>query len=115
MNLTIAGNDPPDRRSELSLLIREGLGHPVDERTFEGLAAMQARLQSRQHELVQLLVSKRIGREAYLAQLDELLKTAAEDGERLLGSDDFHKVFGEFRIHNMIDVDIFNASSPRAR
>lgn len=115
MNFTLAGNDQPERRSELSSLIREGLGHPVDERTLNGLADMQAQLRSQQRELVRLFLSKEITRETYLVRLDEVLNAAALAGEQLLGVDDFHKVFGEFRVHNMIDVGIFNNGALKAR
>lgn len=104
---TIAGQDPPDPRSELSSLIRDSLGHPVDRRIFNGLADMQAKLQSQQRELVRLLLAKEIDKDVYISRLDDALKTATRDGERLLGADDFHKVFGELRVQNIIDPSAF--------
>ncbi len=108
MSFTIAEGD---RRSELSSLIRAGLGHPVEGGTFEALVAMQSRLQERQQELGGQLIAGKISREKYLSSLDDALRAAAQEGERLLGVDDFHKVFGEFRAHNMIDVSVFSNSA----
>jgi hypothetical protein len=110
MNLTTIGGDQPDRRSELLWLLSESLGHPVDDQTLEGLAEMQAWLQSQQRELVRLIMSNEINRETYLSRLDDALRAAADRGETLLGHDDFHKVFGEFRVHNMIDPRVFGSS-----
>lgn len=111
MNLSGRAGDPPDKRSKLSALIRAGLGHQVDQRTFDALAEMQNRLQARQLELSKLILERKISREEYIAQLDEALKRAAVIGEKLLGSDDFHKIFGEFRLHNLGDVSKFVAGS----
>jgi len=111
MNLGGGASDQPDRRSKLSALIRAGLGHQVDQRIFDGLADMQNRLQTRQLELAKLVVEKKISREKYIAELDEALKQAAVIGERLLGFEDFHKVFGEFRVHSLGDVSKFVAGS----
>ncbi len=102
--------DPPDQRSTLSYLIREGLGHPVKDEVFEGLADMQSRLQARQRELAQLVMAEKISREKYVAELDGALKEASQIGEKLLGFDDFHKVFGEFRVQSMGDVKAFIGS-----
>jgi hypothetical protein len=107
VNLTEGSGDQPDRRSELLWLLREGLGHPVDDQTLNELAEMQAWLQFQQRELVRLFMNREIGRETYLSRLDVALKTAVGRGETLLGHDDFHKVFGEFRVDNIIDPNIF--------
>jgi hypothetical protein len=112
MNFATTGGDTPNRRSELQWLLREGLGHPVDERTVDGLADMQAWLQSQQRELVQLLTEKRITEEAYLQKLEDVLKVAATRGESLLGYDDFHRVFGEFNVDSVIDPDAFFSRRP---
>jgi len=85
--------DRPDRSSKLSALASAGLGHLVDKRSVEGLAEMQARLQTRQVELAQLVMTGKISREKYIKELDEAMRQAAKTGESLLGVDDFHKVF----------------------
>jgi len=115
MNLGATKSDQPNPRSKLSALIRAGLGHPVDQKTFDNLAEMQTRLQARQLELANLVATKKISREKYIAELDEALKRASIIGEELLGFDDFHKVFGEFRVHNLGDVAKFVAGRPTAR
>jgi hypothetical protein len=60
-------------------------------------------------------MTKKISREKYIAELDEALKQASVIGEGLLGRDDFHKVFGEFRVHNLGDVAKFVSAPPAAR
>jgi hypothetical protein len=115
MEFLTAGGEPSDRRSELSWLLQEGLGHPIDERTLDILASVQARLQKQQVELVQLLESKSISPEKYLVQLDEAMRQAAKLGEDLLGYDDFHKVFGEFKVQNTIDPASFFQGGAKAR
>ena len=115
MEFLTAGGEPSDRRSELSWLLQEGLGHSIDERKLDILAAGQARLQKQQVELVQLLESKSISPEAYLIQLDEAMRQAAKLGEDLLGYDDFHKVFGEFNVQSVIDPSSFSQGPLRAR
>jgi hypothetical protein len=88
-------------------MIQAGLGHPVDDKICDALAEMQASLQARQTELTQLLVTNKISRASYVVQLDEAMKRASTIGEDLLGRDDFHKVFGEFRVHNLGDTQKF--------
>jgi hypothetical protein len=114
MEFLTAGGGPSDRRSELSWLLQEGLGHSIDDRTLDVLAGIQARLEERQIELVQLLESKSISQEAYLIQLDQAMRQAASLGEDLLGYDDFHKVFGEFNAQSVIDPASFFESKFRA-
>jgi hypothetical protein len=97
----------PDPRSDLSAIIRAGLGHEVDERTFEALADMQERLRGRQRDLVQSLMSGNVSREQYIAELRVVLKDAEQDGTRLLGADGFHKVFGDFSVEQMVDLSAF--------
>lgn len=60
------GSDP---HSELSTIIRAGLGREVDKKALRGLAEMQERLQVRQRELAQALMSGDISREEYIARL----------------------------------------------
>jgi hypothetical protein len=107
MEFLTAGGEPSDRRSELSWLLREGLGHSIDDRTLDVLAAIQARFEERQIELVQLLESKSISQEAFLVQLNVAMRQTAKLGEDLLGYDDFHKVFGEFSAQSVIDPASF--------
>ncbi len=114
MEFLTAGAGPSDRRSELSWLLQEGLGHPIDDRTLDDLAALQARLEKQQIELVRLLESKSISQESYLFQLDQAMRQTAKLGEDLLGYDDFHKVFGEFDVQGVIDSSSFLESKFRA-
>lgn len=101
--------------AELSELVEAGLGHPVDDQVIEALAEMQAKLQSQQQELARLLAMEKISREKYIGQLDAIMQEAALKGTRALGSDDdFHKIYGEFRVHSIIDVNTFVAG-PAAR
>ena|SRR5258706_14480303 len=88
-------------------LVQAGLGHPVSDQVLVGLVAMQERLQSLQQELAASLSATEISRAEYIRQFDILLQEAARAGERSLGFDDFHKIFGEFHVQNLIDVDAF--------
>jgi hypothetical protein len=106
--------DQPDRGSKLSALVYAGLGYLADKKTVDGLAEMQALLQKRQLELAQLVMTKKLSREQYIAELDEAMKQASNMGEKLLGFDDFHKVFGEFRAPNLGDVSAFLAGGSAA-
>jgi hypothetical protein len=115
MTYGIGNSASPDRREKLSALVRKGLGHSIDDRTVEGLVRMQADLQNRQRELAQLVMTKEISREKYIDELDEALKNASRAGEALLGYSDFHKVFGEFRVHNLGDPKVFTDGTLSAR
>jgi hypothetical protein len=101
--------DDDDPRSELAQFVQAGLGHSVDGQVIDQLAEMQAKLQSQQQELARLLAMKKISRDKYIGQLDAVMQDAARKGRRALGSDDFHKMFGEFRVHNIVDVSAFVA------
>jgi hypothetical protein len=116
MNPDGRSSDQPKQRSKFSALIRARLGEErVQPKILDGLAEMQARLRARQVELANLVMTKKISREKYIAELDEALKQASVIGEGLLGRDDFHKVFGEFRVHNLGDVAKFVSAPPAAR
>jgi hypothetical protein len=109
MSFHISRGGQPDRRTRLSAMIRAGLGHSVDDKICDALAEMQRGLQARQTELAELMLENKISREKYLRDLDEAMRTAAAVGEDLLGRDDFHKVFGEFRVHKFGDTAKFIA------
>jgi hypothetical protein len=108
------GGGRPDRRARLSAMIRAGLGHSVDDKICDALAEMQAGLQARQTELAQLMLANKISRAKYLTDLDEAMKMASAVGEDLLGRDDFHKVFGEFRIHKFGNTAKFIAEENKS-
>jgi hypothetical protein len=105
MNFDTSGSFDP--RSELSTLLAAGLSYSVDDQTFNGLIEMQARLHAEQERLVLLLVSQEISREQYITLLDSAMTEATRTGEQLLGIDEFHKVFGEFRVYDVVDVSAF--------
>lgn len=101
-----------DRRARVSKLVEAGLGHSVNAEICDALAEMQAVLQARQVELAQLLMTKEISKEKYIRELDEAMKIASDAGEQILGFEGFHKVFGEFRVHNLGDVSKFLSGGP---
>jgi hypothetical protein len=108
MSNGIAGDESPDPRSELSALIEAGLGHPIDDpKKFEGLVDMQTTLHAEQERLALLFLAREITREQYISRLDGIMRDAARTGERLLGYRDFHKIFGKFRVHDVVDVNAF--------
>jgi len=117
MSFDNAEDEFPDPRSELSNLIEAGLGHPIeDPQVFEGLLDMQTRLHAEQETLADLFLARDISREQYISRLDAIMRDAARTGARLLGDDDFHKIFGEFAVHNIVDVNAFiGGQRPAAR
>jgi hypothetical protein len=96
-----------DPRSQVVQIVQAGLGHSVDDQVIDQLVKMRAELQSRQGEIAHLLVTEKISRVTYIEQLDAILQEAAVAGRLALGSDDFQKIFGEFRVHNLVDVSMF--------
>jgi hypothetical protein len=112
MSFGAAEHDEPDPRSELYALIEAaGLRNSVSRRMVDDLVDMQATLHAKQGELAQMLHERAISRKEYLSRLDAVMRDAARAGEGVLGFDDFHKVFGEFRVHNIIDVNAFIGAS----
>jgi hypothetical protein len=108
MTQPLSGAETPDSRSELSSLIKAGLGHSVDEKTLLALAKMQEHLQNRIGHLSGLLMEHKISSKRYLEELNRALSEASKTGERLMGSkEDFHRVFGELRADQLGDVSVF--------
>lgn len=96
-----------DPGSEISALIEAGLGHRVDGSKVAALALMRERLDGRIEQLSELLMHRDISPTKYLEQLDLALIEASEAGERILGFEDFHRVFGELRVSKLGDAQKF--------
>jgi hypothetical protein len=96
-----------DPRSELASIIQAGLGHPIDELKIADLAAMREHLENEVDRLSDQLMGKEITPEIYLFKLDKLLTEVSKIGEKILGSEDFHKVFGELRTDRLGDAKLF--------
>jgi hypothetical protein len=96
-----------DPRSELSSLIKAGLGRSVAEDKLSGLVIMQERLQHRIGELSALLMDHKITRRRYLEELDKALAEACRTGQKLIGARNFFKVFGDMRADHLGDVSAF--------
>jgi hypothetical protein len=108
MTEPISGSETSDAKSELSSLIEAaGLGHSVDDGTLSALATMQERLQNRIGELAALLTQHKISRPRYIQELDQALAAASRAGEKLMGFEDFHRVFGELKADELGDVATF--------
>jgi hypothetical protein len=116
MTQSLSDAELPDSRSELSSLIQAGLGHPVDEETLSALATMQSHLQARIGELSALLMDHKISPKRYIDELDRALSEASLTGAKLMGVEDFHRVFGELRADQLGDVSVFleQYNGPRA-
>jgi hypothetical protein len=97
----------PDPRSELSSLIRAGLGHSVDKQKFEKLVAMREHLQEKIDLLSELLTDHKIDPATYLEDLDKALNEASAVGIDALGHNNFRKVFGELRVDKLGDAKAF--------
>jgi len=109
MSQPLSNDDFFESRQELSALVKAGLGHPVDDATLTALANMQARLQDRIGELGGLLLEHRISRPRYIEELNRVLSDASSMGERILGFEDFHKVFGDLSADQLGDPAVFLA------
>jgi len=107
MTQSFSDADRPDFRSELSSLVQAGLGHSVDDKTLSSLAEMQENLQLRIGQLAALLMEHKISPNSYVQELDRALIEASLTGERLMGVEDFHRVFGELRADQLGDVSAF--------
>jgi hypothetical protein len=107
MTQSLSDAEHPDSRSEISSLVQAGLGHSVDDKTLSALAAMQEHLQNRIGQLAELLVEHKISPKGYIQELDRALIEASLTGERLMGVEDFHRVFGELRAGQLGDVSAF--------
>jgi hypothetical protein len=101
-----------DRRARTAELVEAGLGHSVSAELCDALADMQVQLQARQVELARMLLTKEISQEKYIGELDEAMKVASSIGEKILGYESFHKVFGEFRVRNLGDIGKFLSAEP---
>jgi hypothetical protein len=109
MSQPLSNDESFDARLELSALVQAGLGHTVDDATLTALADMQARLQGRIGELGGMLMEHRISRPRYIEELNRVLSDASSIGERILGSEDFHKVFGNLSADQLGDPAVFLA------
>jgi hypothetical protein len=98
----------PNPKAELSSMIQAGLGHSVNEKTLSKLVGMQKRLQDRISELSAMLSAHTISSRKYTEELNRALREASSAGEDIMGSDDFHRVFGpELRADQLFDTDAF--------
>ncbi len=102
-------NVDPDPRAELSSLIEAGLGHSVDDDKLSALAMMQEHLQTRIGELGGMLADHKISPERYLDELNRAFDQASSTGEKILGREDFHRVFGELKADQLGDLSTFFA------
>lgn len=112
---TASSHIDEERIVDLSDMLEAGLGRPVNRRIVERFAEKQAGFEARQTKLAEQAQANEISREAYVARLDQAMQELAADGESLLGFDDFHKAFGEFRVHNLFDTSAFIAEGHAAR
>lgn len=107
--MTSSHHTDEQRIVDLTDMIETGLGHPVNPQAVRRFAESHASFESRQSDLVAQATDHLISRETYVAELDRLMQELASAGERFLGFDDFHTVFGEFRVHNLFDPVAFIA------
>ena len=87
------------RLMELAALVELGLGHPLDARTFNEVAAAQADLRLSQEQLEAQLDAGLISPEGYLGELNNALTTWARRCTDVLGARRFAAIFGEAGQH----------------
>ncbi|MDU6242637.1 MAG: hypothetical protein E6614_27390, partial [Bradyrhizobium sp.] len=89
--------DPtPQLIEDLHFLIDQGLeGKQLDERTVLQLAAIQQSLRNDQQTLALQYRIGKIEREDYLRGMKMAIRRADQEGEKLLGPEDYHRIFGD--------------------
>jgi hypothetical protein len=108
MSFSAGAHDDSDPRSELSALIEAAsLSRPVGDQKLEDLLKIQENLRISQEQLARWVLRKKITKHEYVAKLEIAMKEATRAGEEVLGVDDFHKLFGEFSVQSIIDMNAF--------
>lgn len=113
--MTSSDHENEDRIVDLKDLIETGLGHPVSQQSVRLFAEYHARFESKQTDLATRSADHLISRQAYVAELDKLMRELSSVGEEIFGFDNFHKVFGQFRVQNLFDPQAFIAEDRALR
>jgi hypothetical protein len=103
--------------AKLQALVQLKLGRPLDLLTLRMLSQIRAALQGEQLRLARELEANAIAPEQYLMRLNEAMQRSMSDSRQLLGSEDFHRVFGNAgsSTEKLIDRNVFLASrQPRS-
>lgn len=106
--VSISPDNEPSRLIELSELVQRGLGRGLSDEKFQKLSQIQMRLRDNQAEIARRLLLNEISREQYISLFDDILTTANDESETLLGSEDFKRIFGaKLRAPDLIDLEVF--------
>ena len=105
----ISGDNRNTRRAELQALVDSSLGPSYDRNKIAIIADLQEQLHQEQDKLVNQLDRQFINRRQYLEQFNAMLHRIYSQSEKVLGSQDFEKLFGAplNQIEHMIDPDVF--------
>jgi hypothetical protein len=82
------------RRAEMLAMIESFLGLDYDRLKVIRLLELQDLLHERQGQLLQAYESRRLPPKQYVARVNALLRQDLEACERLLGAEDFNRLFG---------------------
>jgi hypothetical protein len=101
-----------DSRAELQVLADTTLGPQYDQTKIAMVINLQQMLHREQDGLVRQLDQQFITRKQYLDRLNALLRRIYSECEKILGSQDFEKLFGAplNQIGHMVDADVFLAT-----
>jgi hypothetical protein len=112
--LSSSGQVDPDStsRAELQALADASLGPHYDQNKIAAIINLQRMLHRDQDNLVLELDRQLISRNQYLERLNALLRRIYSECEKILGSQDFEKLFGAplNQIDHMVDADVFLAT-----
>jgi hypothetical protein len=112
--LVTAGQINPDdaSRAELQALADASLGPQYDQTKIATIINLQQMLHSNQDDLVRQLDQRFISKKQYLDKLNDLLRRVYSECEKVLGRQDFEKLFGAplNQIDHMVDPDVFLAA-----
>lgn len=106
-----------DSIEELAALLTDRLSHKIDDRMLHSLFEAQLGFRNRQNKLIALFEAKKCSPDEYLVKLTSEMERLMEDHLKLLGAEDFYRVYGEAGLNPgaIVDRSVFFAErSPRS-
>jgi hypothetical protein len=113
----VAGMQKEQDAIELTALIEAKLGKQLDKQTFGRLLNEQRKFRRDQDELARQLENGKLDRFQYLELFNELLRRMIAHNREILGTANFHMMYGEAGDHpeGLVDPDVFLASPPEGQ
>jgi hypothetical protein len=107
----LSSNSLTPEEQEFQTLADSSLGKGYDQRKLSQVGNLRLTLRFEQGRLAQQLGNNHISRSQYINQLNELFRRTYSECEKILGPQDFEKLFGMplSEVDNMVDRDLFLA------